>query len=122
MRDAREILDDAILAELSALGHELDRDVLGEVVSAYRKVVPDLLRDLEEAAARRAFEPLVRAAHALKGSSAQIGAVGVRDAARAIEEAARGERAEALGPLVAQCREAWTQADAKLAELVEVAR
>ena len=118
MSDSTSLLDEAVLNELRELSRELDQDVLGEVVTAYRKVAPELLVALEEAVGGRVFDALARAAHTLKGSSAQIGAVAVRDLAREIEGDARAERGDRIALLVAQCRAAYAAVDAVLVRVV----
>lgn len=118
MSASSELLDEAVLNELRELSKELDQDVLGEVVTAYRKVAPELLAQLEEAATGRVFGVLARAAHTLKGSSAQIGALPLRELARELEADARAERGDRIALLVAQCRTAWVEVDAALARAV----
>lgn len=118
MSGSSNLLDEAVLNELRELSRELEQDVLGEVVTAYRKVAPELLGTLEEAVGGRVFDALARAAHTLKGSSAQIGASAVRDLAREIEADARAERGDRLASLVAQCRAAYAEVDAALAAVV----
>lgn len=118
MSESSSLLDEAVLNELRELSRELDQDVLGEVVTAYRKVAPELLVALDEAIGPRAFDALARAAHTLKGSSAQIGAVSVRDLAREIEADARAERGDRIALLVAQCRAAYVAVDSALARAV----
>ncbi|MBK7951586.1 MAG: Hpt domain-containing protein [Deltaproteobacteria bacterium] len=118
MSESSSLLDEAVLNELRELSRELEQDVLGEVVTAYRKVAPELLVALEEAVGGRVFDALARAAHTLKGSSAQIGASVVRDLAREIEAEARAERGDRIAPLVAQCRVAYVAVDEALARVV----
>jgi len=70
MSGADGILDDGVLEELAELGRELDEDVLGEVVSAFRKVAPGLLEEIGAACQEGSFARVAKAAHTLKGSSA----------------------------------------------------
>lgn len=118
MTDSTAILDQAILAELRELGRELGQDVLGEVVAAYAKLAPELLDELEAAAGAGARDRLVRAAHTLKGSSAQIGASAVRDAARALEVEVGAGRLERAGALVQACRTAFEESLLALSAVV----
>lgn len=109
------VLDAVVVEELRLLSRELDQDVLGDVVSAYRKVGPELLDQIREAASTRAFDALARAAHTLKGSSAQLGAIVVRDLARELESDARAGREGRVLELAERCRTAFEQASTALA-------
>lgn len=115
MSAPREILDPAVMDELP----ELEQDVLGEVVAAYRKLAPEFLGQMAEAVASGSLDALARAAHTLKGGSAQIGARMVGDRARAVEAAARAGQGESIGDLVEACRVAAVAADAALADVLE---
>lgn len=118
MSDSIRPLDEAVLNELRELSRELDQDVLGEVVAAYRKVAPELLAELQRAAGSSGLDTLARAAHALKGSSAQIGALELRDLARELEADARAGRGDRIALLVAQCRAAYAAVDAAFARVI----
>jgi|JI10StandDraft_1071094.scaffolds.fasta_scaffold304266_2 HPt (histidine-containing phosphotransfer) domain-containing protein len=119
MSSPSPILDSAVMDELRALGRELEQDVLGEVVAAYRKLAPELLSQMTEAASSRSLEALARAAHTLKGGSAQIGARAVSERARLVEAAARAGQAESLVALVEDCRAAHVDADEALGLALE---
>ena len=61
--------------------------VLGEqVLEAFREDLAGLTETLEEALRRRDRQTLRSAAHALRGSAANLGASGIRDAAAALED------------------------------------
>jgi HPt (histidine-containing phosphotransfer) domain-containing protein len=69
--DARAL---AALRDLQGAGRP---DLLAEVIAVYLRDTPARLAALHEAVARTDAEALRRAAHSLKGSSSQIGAVQV---------------------------------------------
>jgi HPt (histidine-containing phosphotransfer) domain-containing protein len=119
MSPTTAILDTAVIDELRDLGRELEQDVLGEVIDAYRKLAPDLLSQMSESASSRSFDTLARAAHTLKGGSAQIGAREVCELARGIEEIARAGSDAGLAELIARCRNAFGLVDAELRRVVE---
>ena len=115
------ILDPAVMDELRELGRELEQDVLGEVVAAFRKRAPELLGEMEAAEARGDWSSLARAAHTLKGGSAQIGARALSTLARGVETAAKAGQGEGLAALVAECRAAHLATDAALGDAVKEA-
>ncbi len=120
MSPTREILDSAVMDELRELGRELEQDVLGEVVTAYRKLAPELLSQMTQSVSSRSLDSLARAAHTLKGGSAQIGAREVCELARTIESGARAGSDVGAAELVARCREAYAAVDVELLRVVEV--
>ena len=121
MSGADGILDDGVLEELAELGRELGEDVLGEVVNAFRKVAPGLLEEIGAACQEGSFAGVSKAAHTLKGSSAQMGARRVAEVAREIEADARAERADRLVALLERCRNELAQAESALSELLGAA-
>lgn len=114
MSAAEPILDAAVLEELRALGRQLEQDVLSDVVEAYRKLAPELAAEMSRAAAAADFERLRKAAHTLKGGSAQMGVRRVTSLARALEAEAREARGERLAELLAGLADELARADAEL--------
>ena len=83
--------DTAIFDERAALRYAGgDRRLLKEVVTLFRGDYPSSLRAIERAMKQRDAETLRLAAHRLKGAIATVGAPAGRQAAAALEEAARG--------------------------------
>jgi CheY-like chemotaxis protein len=72
-----EAVDGNVLAALRDLQGESRPDLLAELLAVYLRDTPPRLAALHEAVARADAEALRRAAHSLKGSSSQIGAVQV---------------------------------------------
>jgi CheY-like chemotaxis protein len=72
-----EAVDGSILALLRDLQREGQPDILAEVIAVYLRDTPRRLTALHEGVACADAEAVRRAAHSLKGSSGQIGAVQV---------------------------------------------
>lgn len=84
------VLDDAVLDELrSMLGGEVDR-----LIDIFLEDCPRLIEALENAASGPDYVGLRDAAHSLKSSSANLGAMSLSTAARRIELAAREQALE----------------------------
>ena len=83
--DDLPVLDASVTGPLRALGP----DVLGQIGATYLADVPVRLEALRSAVATGDAEAARRAAHAVKGASAGIGASRVKTAAAALEQAAR---------------------------------
>src|SRR5205085_9722205 len=83
-----EAVDGNVLAALRDLQGAGRPDILAELLAVYLRDTPPRLAALHEAVARADAEALRRAAHSLKGSSSQIGAVQVARLCADIEEQA----------------------------------
>lgn len=90
-----EILDG--LMELADDGDDFVRDLYATWVDSYRKS----LSGMNEARHRADGDALRRAAHALKGASANVGAARVAALCAELQEAGEAEDFDAAGPLVA---------------------
>src|SRR5438093_4262113 len=89
-------VDQAVIAEvLESTGG--DREFLGELIATYLDDVPRQLTALREAASSGSAEGVGRAAHALKGASASLGAGGFAERSRLLELAARAGRLDDAG-------------------------
>ena len=84
-RQLAPVLDPSVLDDLeSMLGEEVDR-----LVDVFLEDSPRLIRALERAAAGPDYEALRDAAHSLKSSSANLGAMSLSAAAKRVELGAR---------------------------------
>jgi CheY-like chemotaxis protein/HPt (histidine-containing phosphotransfer) domain-containing protein len=81
-------LDPAALGKLS----ELMGEELGEVIAIYLSDTPVQLEEIATGIRQRNLAVVARAAHSLKATSATVGALGLSEAAAAMEDAAREER------------------------------
>ena len=88
---ANPAVDQAVIAEvLESTGG--DREFLAELIGTYLDDVPRQLAALREAASSGTADGVARAAHALKGASASLGAAGLAERSRVLELAARAGR------------------------------
>ena len=105
------VLDEAILAELSASVQE-DRAFVVELINAYLADGPAHVDAIEAAIAADDAAALVRPAHTLKSSSATVGAQRLAAASRELEMAGRSGSIGAA--LAATLRADWDAAVAAL--------
>ncbi|PYQ56958.1 MAG: hypothetical protein DMF53_24045 [Acidobacteria bacterium] len=97
-------LDGARLTELQGLGRVVGRDVLSELTAAFQSRAH--VTEIRTALARGDWPLLRRSAHALKGSSALLGAMGLSAICGELEQLPTNIRTEALaGSLTALERE-----------------
>jgi PAS domain S-box-containing protein len=86
---AQEAVDTSTLAALRDLQGEVQPDILAEVIAVYLRDTPPRLAALHEALAHADAGALRGAAHYLKGSSSQMGAVQMAQLCADLEEQAR---------------------------------
>jgi two-component system, sensor histidine kinase len=78
---------------------------INPVIRVFVDSLPQRLFQLEEAAGRLDFELVRRIAHTLKGSSSQFGAVCLAGLCQRVENMAKNNKLEEVGPLLAEIRE-----------------
>ena len=96
------LLDPEAIENLRALGEPGDDSFLREIIGIYLADTPQRLAELRAAHAAGDQAVFVRAAHTIKGSSANVGAAQVRALAEQLEHAAK---AGPIAPLLPQVEE-----------------
>ena len=97
--EAVPIIDEAVLEELRELDDE-DGGFFEEVVQAYVQDAPAMADDLHSGISGGDVEKTTRIAHSLKTTSLQIGAQGLGELCRQVEEKSRGGSCEGLQALL----------------------
>ena len=101
-----EILDPQAIETLRSLSPEADAAFLRELIAIYLLDTPKLISELETALAKQDVNTAIRAAHTIKGSSGNFGAVRFAQVAREIEAHGKASdlaaAAAAMGSLKAQ--------------------
>ena len=115
---ALPLLDEAAIAALRDPELGGDPEFLVEVVEAFLGDSPSRLRALRAGFDRGDAEAVGRAAHSLKGSSGNFGAMRMQTLCGDIERLARAGRLEPLGPLVSRLDVEYRQVAERLATLV----
>ena len=112
------MLDEAAIAALRDPDLGGDPDFLVEVVEAFLGDSPPRLQALRASLDRGEAEAVGRAAHSLKGSSGNFGAMRMQTLCADIERLARAGELGSLGPLVEQLDVEYEQVAERLAGLV----
>ena len=84
-----EVLDETVLDGIRALNRARGDVIVARVVSAYLATAPGQIEEIRASLDGGDVEALRFVAHALKSSSGNVGARGLRELARGLEEAAR---------------------------------
>lgn len=111
-------LDSEAIANLRALGDEGDDTFLKEIIGIYLQDTPLRLADIRAAAQSGDKALYTRAAHTIKGSSSNVGAVKVRALADQLEQRSKVEPHGALEPLLGELETAFARAAEALRQLV----
>jgi HPt (histidine-containing phosphotransfer) domain-containing protein len=92
-------LDARVLDSLRELGGDDDPGLLNELIGIFLEDAPLRMKDIETALRNGDIKLLERAAHTLKSSSANIGALGLAGICRRMEDLARAQDADSCRPL-----------------------
>ncbi|MCG5513904.1 ATP-binding protein [Ectothiorhodospira shaposhnikovii] len=100
--DDGPLLDPRTLAELRSLNESTGHHLLIKVFQAFLDTAPSLAEQIKTAVAAEDAESLRRAAHALKSSSGNVGAMRLANICRQLEACARDQRMDAAGRLLGE--------------------
>jgi HPt (histidine-containing phosphotransfer) domain-containing protein len=97
-----EVLDMRILNDLRELGGEDDPALITELIGIFLSDAPLRLQEISRGLSRGDLAIVERAAHTLKSSSANIGAIGLSRLCREMEELARERKLEPIPSIFAR--------------------
>ena len=115
-----DVLDMDQVGELIALDETLE--VLSEFTGMYREQAPGHIAAIRDAFAAGDLEALSRAAHTLKGSSANLGVKRVAETARQLERAGRANEADGVPGWIGELDGRHGEACAALQALIDAKR
>ena len=117
MSDSPPVIDSQALDALRALSPD-DGDVfVKEISGIFIEDTPKRLVELDQTFATGDAQGFIRAAHSIKGSSANLGAMALRSVAEQLETRGRKEGIAGLGELVASVKVEFEKAKAELNKL-----
>jgi histidine phosphotransfer protein HptB len=111
------IVDPDSIANLRDLNPGDNGAFLKEIIAIYLEDTPRRLDDLAKSLAAGDLVSFARAAHTIKGSSSNVGAMALRATAERLEHTARTEGLGKVGPQVAECQADFARAEAELRRL-----
>ncbi len=117
-QDTRKVIDDTVIASLLELEGPDDPGLVAELVSEFLVDAPNRIDELVRSLAAGDHERLGQAAHTLKSSSAYMGALGLSDLCRQIEEAARGSESDGLEDRVQRTQREFQRVREALQQIV----
>jgi histidine phosphotransfer protein HptB len=108
------IIDPEAIASLKDLNPGDDGAFLKEILGIYVEDTPKRLAELRTFLASGDAAAFTRAAHTIKGSSANVGALALRSAAERLESVSKREGLAAVSALVTECEAQFARAKAEL--------
>lgn len=118
MTDPATIIDPHAIDNLRALSPGDNDEFLREITGIFLDDTPLRIRELEESLAAGDEGKFVRAAHSIKGSAANLGAVQVRAIAEALEHRSRADGLAGLAPLIGELITRYAGAEVELRKLI----
>jgi histidine phosphotransfer protein HptB len=108
------IIDPEAINNLKDLNPGDNGEFLREIVGIYIEDTPNRLTELKTSLAAGDIPTFTRAAHTIKGSSANVGATALKEVAERLEAISRKDGLGAVAPLVADCEQEFARASAEL--------
>lgn len=112
------VIEPQAIENLRALNPGDNDEFLREIVGIFLEDTPQRLDELEQSRAAGDVTRFARAAHSIKGSSSNLGAVALRAAAEKLEHHARSEGLDGIAVHTAAVRGEFERAQAALKALV----
>jgi HPt (histidine-containing phosphotransfer) domain-containing protein len=107
-------IDPVAITNLRELNPGDDGEFLREIVSIYIEDTPKRIAELKASLAAGDTATFARAAHTIKGSSSNVGAVALRGVAERMESVSKRQGLAAATPLIAECEAEFSRAAAEL--------
>lgn len=111
-------LDHDAIEAIRALGGDDPNSFLREIIDIFLSDTPARIDELAAAITSGDTPAFLRAAHSIKGSSANVGAAALKTAAEELENAARATGIAAQAPGVARIREEFERTKQALMALL----
>lgn len=112
------VIDLQAIENLRALNPGDNDEFLREITGIFLEDTPQRIAELDQSLAAGDVSKFTRAAHSIKGSSANLGAMALRAVAEKLEHISRTEGLGAVAPLVAQIKAEFGRAQVELTKLV----
>ena len=111
-------IDPQAIENLRALNPGDNDEFLREIAGIFLEDTPIRIAELDQSLAAGDVPRFVRAAHSIKGSSANLGALDLRAAAEKLEHQSRDAGLGNVAGLLYQLKSEFTRAEAELAKIV----
>lgn len=112
------VIDPQAIENLRSLNPDDNDEFLREIAGIFLEDTPQRIAELDQSFAAGDLGKFTRAAHSIKGSSANLGAMALRAVAEHLEHRCRTEGLRGSEPLVASIKAEFDRAKAELTKLI----
>ena len=112
------VIDPQAIENLRSLNPDDNDEFLREIAGIFLEDTPLRIAELEQSLAAADLPKFTRAAHSIKGSSANLGAMALRAVAERLEHHARTNGVAAGAAFVAEIKSEFARAQAELTKLI----
>ena len=113
------VIDPQAIESLRALNPGDNDEFLREIVGIFLEDTPQRIAELDQSLVASDLAKFTRAAHSIKGSSANLGAIALRAAAEKLEHESRTKGLAAIGGLVSEVKTEFSRAHTELTALIK---
>ncbi len=112
------VIDAQAIENLRSLNPGDNDEFLREITQIFLEDTPQRIAELDQSLAASDIPKFTRAAHSIKGSSSNLGAIGLRAAAEHLEHHARTQGLGGVAPMVAAIKTEFDRANVELTKLL----
>lgn len=112
------LIDPEALENLRALNPGDNDEFLREIVGIYLEDTPARIVELEQSLAAGDVPKFTRAAHSIKGSSSNLGAMAIRGLAETLEHQSNKQGLDHVGESIAELKLVFSKTQLELARLL----
>ena len=112
------VIDSQSIENLRALNPDDNDEFLREIAGIFFEDTPHRITELDESLAAGDLPKFTRAAHSIKGSSSNLGAMALRNAAEQLEHHARAQGLRNVGALMDGVRAEFERAQIALTAML----
>lgn len=113
------VIDPQAIENLRALNPGDNDEFLREIAGIFLEDTPQRIAELDETVVSGDLQKFTRAAHSIKGSSSNLGAMALRAVAEQLEHHARTHGISGVADMVASIKTEFARAEAALSEVVK---
>ena len=113
------IIDSQAIDNLRALTPGDHDEFLREIVGIFLEDTPHRIAELDQSLADNDPQRFTRAAHSVKGSSSNLGAMALRAVAERLEHQSKQSGLPGVEPLLAELKSEFTRAAAELGQIIK---
>lgn len=113
------VIDPQAIESLRSLNPGDNDEFLREITGIFLEDTPLRIAELDQSRAAGDLGKFIRAAHSIKGSSANLGAVALRAAAEKLENESRIKGLDAVSDMIAEIKQEFSRAQSELSALTK---